>query len=180
MPPAPPPSPAGNEFPPVDTSWSRSALSPTPELPTVWRVEQVLGGAGMWQSWGNVIEYQTLGGSPHRDVRPGTSPAPPAPVESPDGTAVVATLDRYSEGLPAGFNPGDDGQRSLYASDSRSSRYGVSGVISAADEVDRVEEELDFTWLGSVEEQGGMLCFRAGSDAAPAGTFDTATVGALS
>ncbi len=87
MPPAPPPSPAGNEFPPVDTSWSRSALSPTPELPTVWRVEQVLGGAGMWQSWGNVIEYQTLGGSPHRDVRPGTSPAPPAPVEERIGSA---------------------------------------------------------------------------------------------
>ncbi len=46
-------------------------------------------------------------------------------------------------------------------------------MISAADDVARVEEELDFAWAGSVVEQGGMLCFRPGADGAAVATLDT-------
>ena len=174
-----PAAPSGNEFlpsRPADLAddapwWSKSPVAPTDTAPTVWRAESTRGSGGVWSDWDKVISYQTLGGEPHRDVRSGTEIVPVAPSPPSDGSAYVVTLDRYAEGLPAGFNPGDpeDPLRGAYEADAVSSRYGVSGSISAADDPERVEEELDFAWAGSVVEQGGMLCFRPGADGASVG-----------
>ena len=170
-----PAAPAGNEFLPMGSSWSKTAVAPTDALPLVWRAESIKDGNGVWSDWGSVRLYQEIGLAPHVDARPPGDPEPVLPAAPADGSAYVVEFDRYTEGLPAGLNPGhgEDPVRLAFLADATSSRYGVAGVISAADDVARVEEELDFAWAGSVVEQGGMLCFRPGADGAPVATLDT-------
>ena len=43
-----------------------------------------------------------------------------------------------------------------------SKRYTVNGVISAEDNIDQVEDQLDAAWAGEVIESGGKLYFRPG------------------
>ena len=185
-----PAAPSGNEFPPSRPAeladdaawWSKSPVEPTDASPTVWRAESVRDIEGVWSDWGDVTRYQGLGEEPLRDVRPASDPAPAMPEAPADGSDYVVTLDRYAEGLPAGFNPGDadDPVRAALEADAASSRYGVSGAISAADDVERVEEELDFAWAGSVVELGGRLSFRPGADVASSGTITAVNGEALS
>ena len=178
-----PEAPSGNEFLPERPTglaedapwWSKTPAAPTDESPLVWRVESVLDAGDAWSAWDSVVLYQMAGHEPYRDVRPASEAAPVVPAAPTDGSAYVVEFDRYTEGLPAGINPGnrEDPVRLALEADATSSRFGVSGVISAADDVDRVEEELDFAWAGSVVEQGGMLCFRPGADGVSAAAIDT-------
>ena len=182
-----PAAPAGNEFLPERPTglagaapwWSKTPVAPMEESPLVWRAESVLDAGGAWSDWAGVILYQEVGFPPHVDVRPAGDPEPVLPSAPVDGSAYVVEFDRYTEGLPAGLNPGnpEDPVRLALEADATSSRFGVSGVISAADAVDRVEEELDFAWAGSVVEQDGMLCFRPGADGVSSATIDTSAAG---
>ncbi len=182
-----PAAPAGNEFLPERPTglagaapwWSKTPVAPMEESPLVWRAESVLDAGGGWSDWAGVILYQEVGFPPHVDVRPAGDPEPVLPSAPVDGSAYVVEFDRYTEGLPAGLNPGnpEDPVRLALEADATSSRFGVSGVISAADAVDRVEEELDFAWAGSVVEQDGMLCFRPGADGVSSATIDTSAAG---
>ena len=43
-----------------------------------------------------------------------------------------------------------------------SKRYTVNGVITAEDDIDQVEDQLDAAWAGEVIESGGKLYFRPG------------------
>ena len=182
-----PEAPSGNEFLPERPTglaedapwWSKTPAAPTDESPLVWRAESVLDAGDAWSAWDSVVLYQMAGHEPYRDVRPASEAAPVVPAAPTDGSAYVVEFDRYTEGLPAGINPGnrEDPVRLALEADAESSRFGVSGVISAADDVDRVEEELDFAWAGSVVEQGGMLCFRPGADGVSAAAIDTSRLG---
>ena len=60
--------------------------------------------------------------------------------------------------------------------DNTAPRYSIDGVIYSDDDPERIEQEFDFCWQGSVIESNGVHFFRPGSDRTVVRALDTTDI----